>query len=228
MATSTFSLFFPPLPSSKGQWPPAEEAAYSYDEHSTVTTLSPSSPASSASSGSLVDCTLSLGTPSTRQPELDRAKHGALPQAYPSVSAGAEPCYYHQQHGRGGAAGHEQLLDRRCANCGTASTPLWRNGPRGPKVHTRALGHAYAFSLCHRLILHSIDLVSLYRSRSRCATRAASGSRRRSAARRRPMPAAGAATSRSGRTRRPLAPCRTWRRRFLTPAPSTRRSWRGG
>lgn len=140
MATSTFSLFFPPLPGSKGQWPPAEEAAYSYDEHSTVTTLSPSSPASSASSGSLVDCTLSLGTPSTRQPELDRAKHGALQQAYPSVSAGAEPCYYHQQHGRGGAAGHEQLLDRRCANCGTASTPLWRNGPRGPKSLCNACG----------------------------------------------------------------------------------------
>uniref|UniRef100_A0A453A073 GATA-type domain-containing protein n=1 Tax=Aegilops tauschii subsp. strangulata TaxID=200361 RepID=A0A453A073_AEGTS len=135
MATSTFSLFFPPLPSSKGQWPVAEETAYSYDDHSTVTTLSPSSPASSASSGYLVDCTLSLGTPSTRQPELDRTKHGAPPQAYPSVSAGAEPCYYHQQQGRGGAAGHDQLLDRRCANCGTASTPLWRNGPRGPKVH---------------------------------------------------------------------------------------------
>uniref|UniRef100_M8C866 Uncharacterized protein n=1 Tax=Aegilops tauschii TaxID=37682 RepID=M8C866_AEGTA len=140
MATSTFSLFFPPLPSSKGQWPVAEETAYSYDDHSTVTTLSPSSPASSASSGYLVDCTLSLGTPSTRQPELDRTKHGAPPQAYPSVSAGAEPCYYHQQQGRGGAAGHDQLLDRRCANCGTASTPLWRNGPRGPKSLCNACG----------------------------------------------------------------------------------------
>ncbi|EMS62442.1 GATA transcription factor 19 [Triticum urartu] len=140
MATSTFSLFFPPLPSSKGQWPSVEEAAYSYDDHSSVTTLSPSSPASSASSGSLVDCTLSLGTPSTRRPEPDRTRHGAPPQACPSVSAGAEPCYYHQQQGRGGAAGHEQLLDRRCANCGTASTPLWRNGPRGPKSLCNACG----------------------------------------------------------------------------------------
>ncbi|XP_044984208.1 GATA transcription factor 15-like isoform X2 [Hordeum vulgare subsp. vulgare] len=138
MATSTFSLFFPPLPSSKGQWPVAEEAAYSYDDHSTVTTLSPSSPASSASSGSLVDCTLSLGMPSSRRPQPDRRPP---PQAYPSVSAAAEPCYYHQQHGgRGGAAGHEQLLDRRCANCGTASTPLWRNGPRGPKSLCNACG----------------------------------------------------------------------------------------
>ncbi|CAM0953593.1 unnamed protein product [Alopecurus aequalis] len=149
MAASTFSLFFPPPP-NKGQWPPAEEAAYSYDEHSTVTTTSPSSPASSSSAGS-VDCTLSLGTPSSRRcAEPERAP------PYPAVSAAAalpwdsavaESCYYQQQgrpvvaNGVGRcAAGHDQLLDRRCANCGTSSTPLWRNGPRGPKSLCNACG----------------------------------------------------------------------------------------
>ncbi|KAM0852569.1 hypothetical protein ACQ4PT_051679 [Festuca glaucescens] len=137
MAASTFSLFFPPPP-TKGQWLPAEEAAYSYDDHSTVTTTSPSSPGSSSSAGS-VDCTLSLGTPSSR----------GLGAPAPAVSweAVADSCYYQQQQGRpvhAGvgrcAAGHDQLLDRRCANCGTSSTPLWRNGPRGPKSLCNACG----------------------------------------------------------------------------------------
>uniref|UniRef100_A0ACD5TD84 Uncharacterized protein n=1 Tax=Avena sativa TaxID=4498 RepID=A0ACD5TD84_AVESA len=158
-AASTFSLFFPPPPNSKAQWPPAEEAYYSYDDHSTVTTTttSPSSPASSSSAGS-VDCTLSLGTPSSRRGALDpdMARHGVPPQQSVSAAvalpwdaaAGAESSCYYQQQGRPvaaagicrGAAGHEQLLDRRCANCGTASTPLWRNGPRGPKSLCNACG----------------------------------------------------------------------------------------
>uniref|UniRef100_A0ACD5TZR4 Uncharacterized protein n=1 Tax=Avena sativa TaxID=4498 RepID=A0ACD5TZR4_AVESA len=149
-AASTFSLFFPPPPNSKAQWPPAEEAYYSYDDHSTVTTTSPSSPASSSSAGS-VDCTLSLGTPSSRRGALDpdMARQGVPPQSLAwDATAVAESCYYQQQQGRPvaaagvcrGAAGHEQLLDRRCANCGTASTPLWRNGPRGPKSLCNACG----------------------------------------------------------------------------------------
>uniref|UniRef100_A0ACD5T6Y2 Uncharacterized protein n=1 Tax=Avena sativa TaxID=4498 RepID=A0ACD5T6Y2_AVESA len=147
-AASTFSLFFPPPPSTKGLWPPAEEAYYSYDDHSTVTTTSPSSPASSSSGGS-VDCTLSLGTPSSRRGALepDMARQGAMMPAAAALpwdaAAVAESCYYQQQQGRPvcrAAAGHEQLLDRRCANCGTASTPLWRNGPRGPKSLCNACG----------------------------------------------------------------------------------------
>ncbi|KAG8044729.1 hypothetical protein GUJ93_ZPchr0070g33439 [Zizania palustris] len=142
---STFSVFFP-LTDGHNQWPPAEEAAY--DDHSTITT-SPSSP-SSSSTGS-VDCTLSLGTPSSRLAEhaAAPANHGA-PAHYPSLpgtmSWDAAGESYYCQHGRP-AARHavangvqDPLLDRRCANCGTTSTPLWRNGPRGPKSLCNACG----------------------------------------------------------------------------------------
>ncbi|CAH8351643.1 unnamed protein product [Eruca vesicaria subsp. sativa] len=36
--------------------------------------------------------------------------------------------------------GGDTLLDRRCTNCDTTSTPLWRNGPRGPKSLCNACG----------------------------------------------------------------------------------------
>uniref|UniRef100_A0A6N2N9Z9 GATA-type domain-containing protein n=1 Tax=Salix viminalis TaxID=40686 RepID=A0A6N2N9Z9_SALVM len=35
---------------------------------------------------------------------------------------------------------NDPLLARRCANCDTTSTPLWRNGPRGPKSLCNACG----------------------------------------------------------------------------------------
>ncbi|KAL6848881.1 hypothetical protein ACP4OV_021464 [Aristida adscensionis] len=148
MASTTFSLFFP-MP--KAQWP---EAAAEYDDdHSSITT-SASSPSSSSSTGS-VDCTLSLGTPSSRraaEPEL--VKHVApAAAAYPSASPATlswdvpadQPAYYCQgsRPAAGAAkagAGHDLLLDRRCANCGTSSTPLWRNGPCGPKSLCNACG----------------------------------------------------------------------------------------
>uniref|UniRef100_A0A0E0L658 GATA-type domain-containing protein n=1 Tax=Oryza punctata TaxID=4537 RepID=A0A0E0L658_ORYPU len=154
MASSTFSLFFP---LSKGQWPPVVEESAAYDDHSTVTT-SPSSP-SSSSTGS-VDCTLSLGTPSSRRAEQVAAapaanNHGAPAHYSSSLSAATvswdatAESYYCGQQGRPtagaakGAIGHDALLDRRCANCGTASTPLWRNGPRGPKSLCNACGIRY-------------------------------------------------------------------------------------
>ncbi|KAF0923554.1 hypothetical protein E2562_006557 [Oryza meyeriana var. granulata] len=150
MASSTFSLFFP-LP-TEGQWPPTVEEAY--DDHSTVTT-SPSSPSSSSTCS--VDCTLSLGTPSSRRVDPVAAPAGhAAPAHYPSLSAtvswdAAAESYYCQQgkltgcaaKGAVAAVGHDPLLDRRCANCGTASTPLWRNGPRGPKSLCNACGIRY-------------------------------------------------------------------------------------
>ena len=73
--------------------------------------------------GGPVDCTLSLGTPSTR-----RAEAGAGAGGHARAAGGAAPCK--ESSGRGSPA-------RRCANCDTTSTPLWRNGPRGPKVRAR-------------------------------------------------------------------------------------------
>ncbi|KAL6610762.1 hypothetical protein ACP70R_040731 [Stipagrostis hirtigluma subsp. patula] len=68
-----------------------------------------------------VDCTLSLGTPSTRRAAAATA----------AASCGKES-------GRGWPP-----ADRRCANCDTTSTPLWRNGPRGPKSLCNACGIRY-------------------------------------------------------------------------------------
>jgi len=103
---------------------------------------------SSSSSSSVVDCTLSLGTPSTRfsqdqeKPtrhhqrtsvsnfcwDLLQSKHSPQSQTKssrtPNTTSNTDP-----------------LIARRCANCDTTSTPLWRNGPRGPKVNLNH--HAY-------------------------------------------------------------------------------------
>lgn len=98
-----------------------------------------------ASSSASVDCTLSLGTPSTRLTEDDekRRRSGSSVSNYcwdllQTKQAPSAP----QTHktSRGGNNGgnnnavNDPLLARRCANCDTTSTPLWRNGPRGPKV----------------------------------------------------------------------------------------------
>ncbi|KAK8457222.1 hypothetical protein SEVIR_3G144900v4 [Setaria viridis] len=82
--------------------------------------------------GGAVDCTLSLGTPSTRRAEAGgRARAaggggggGAAPSCKESADRGSPPA-------------------RRCANCDTTSTPLWRNGPRGPKSLCNACGIRY-------------------------------------------------------------------------------------
>lgn len=97
-----------------------------------------------------VDCTLSLSTPSSRSTANDRSSSrsgGRIsnlcwdifhPKKQPAaVGRGAG---YGDGDGAGAGTvqvhhlGEEELLARRCANCDTTSTPLWRNGPRGPKV----------------------------------------------------------------------------------------------
>lgn len=113
---------------------------------------------SSPSSAAAVDCTLSLGTPSTRlsgdkstdhhHQEKKRSSYmsnfgwNILPKNTSSSQSQAASASKGHRGGGGGsngsyntAAGGDLLLARRCANCDTTSTPLWRNGPRGPKVN---------------------------------------------------------------------------------------------
>lgn len=98
------------------------------------------------SSSASVDCTLSLGTPSTRLTEDDekRRRSGSsvsnfcwdllqTKQAVPSAPQ-AHKTSRGANNGGNNIAANDPLLARRCANCDTTSTPLWRNGPRGPKV----------------------------------------------------------------------------------------------
>jgi GATA zinc finger len=100
--------------------------------------ISCSSPTSSTSS---VDCTLSLGTPSTRQSDGTWYKQSSSAAMYWDVlserrkhETSACNAALKGYNGNGNLGGDPLLLARRCANCDTTSTPLWRNGPRGPKV----------------------------------------------------------------------------------------------
>ncbi|XP_030529417.2 GATA transcription factor 18 [Rhodamnia argentea] len=110
---------------------------------------------SSSSSSSSVDCTLSLGTPSTRLLDASSDDHSRRNGEQHRRSSVSNFCWdvfqpKHAPHGktsRGGgnqsaaaAAASDPLLARRCANCDTTSTPLWRNGPRGPKSLCNACG----------------------------------------------------------------------------------------
>ncbi|PWA61599.1 zinc finger, NHR/GATA-type [Artemisia annua] len=105
------------------------------------------------SSPSSVDCTLSLGTPSTRMSNdyekthsekrrgsnwwniLQSSSHSPTPSSQKASRGGS--------NGNGSANGSDSLFSRRCANCDTTSTPLWRNGPRGPKSLCNACGIRY-------------------------------------------------------------------------------------
>lgn len=82
------------------------------------------------SSSTSVDCTLSLGTPSTR---LD--DHRRFSSANSNNISG--DFYFHGGNAKTTSykkGGGDHNLPRRCASCDTTSTPLWRNGPKGPKV----------------------------------------------------------------------------------------------
>lgn len=103
--------------------------------------------ASSSPPSSSVDCTLSLGTPSTRLTnDAEKPRRSScmsnfcwdILQSKQSSHKSSRGNNNHVPHSGGGGGG-EGLLSRRCANCDTTSTPLWRNGPKGPKVRTLLL-----------------------------------------------------------------------------------------
>ncbi|KAJ8439747.1 hypothetical protein Cgig2_009571 [Carnegiea gigantea] len=109
-----------------------------------------SSSSSSSSSSTSVDCTLSLGTPSTR---LTNTHENTKQTSHHRNSVSSfcwdllHPSSYHHSstpatkpHRAAATTTADPLLARRCANCDTTSTPLWRNGPRGPKSLCNACG----------------------------------------------------------------------------------------
>ncbi|GLT80021.1 hypothetical protein SLA2020_514840 [Shorea laevis] len=104
-------------------------------------------PFPTSSPSSSVDCTLSLGTPSTRLTEDDDrpVRHDRRVPNFCWDLLQSPYQQHTQKPGRGSngnsnAPANDPLLARRCANCDTTSTPLWRNGPRGPKSLCNACG----------------------------------------------------------------------------------------
>lgn len=93
-----------------------------------------------------VDCTLSLGTPSTRhaetttrtRPHGSRQSGGSCASSisWDVVSTESNGCnkQLNKSSGSNREADGSTRMTRQCANCDTTSTPLWRNGPKGPKV----------------------------------------------------------------------------------------------
>ncbi|XP_071913853.1 GATA transcription factor 19-like [Coffea arabica] len=117
-----------------------------FDETAEMYSFASSPPSSS------VDCTLSLGTPSTRLTNNDtekrrssymsnfcwdilQSKHSSNSPHHSSHKSSRANSHTNSNTGGGGG-----LLARRCANCDTTSTPLWRNGPKGPKSLCNACG----------------------------------------------------------------------------------------
>lgn len=111
------------------------------------------------SPSSSVDCTLSLGTPSTRLSSDDmrherRGTDSCVPNfcwdlLHNKHNNNSAPSSHKNGSSRGGSNSNgnnnnanDPLLARRCANCDTTSTPLWRNGPRGPKVYSNSYTQA--------------------------------------------------------------------------------------
>ncbi|CAO2165828.1 unnamed protein product [Urochloa humidicola] len=97
--------------------------------------------------GGSVDCTLSLGTPSTRRAEAGAARAPASGAGVHWESAAPVPSCNNgggrHQDSAVAANANAAAGARRCANCDTTSTPLWRNGPRGPKSLCNACGIRY-------------------------------------------------------------------------------------
>ncbi|KAL9229870.1 hypothetical protein vseg_005289 [Gypsophila vaccaria] len=113
-----------------------------------------------SSSSPPVDCTLSLGTPSTRlsnnvvvvDSETITTKHRSSVSSFcwdllhpnnkhsSSSTTTTTPNKSTPTHPTTNPNLLDPLFARRCTNCDTTSTPLWRNGPRGPKSLCNACG----------------------------------------------------------------------------------------
>uniref|UniRef100_A0A7N0T854 GATA-type domain-containing protein n=1 Tax=Kalanchoe fedtschenkoi TaxID=63787 RepID=A0A7N0T854_KALFE len=141
-----------------------QQSCYDYDYYCAADPYGYSgfNAATSSSTSSNVDCTLSLGTPSTRSDaggEQTKKQSGRrsgnrvsnfcwdlLQQTTLSSSkhsAAGTNSYSKGGRASGGGGGGDPLVARRCANCDTTSTPLWRNGPKGPKSLCNACGIRY-------------------------------------------------------------------------------------
>ncbi|KAK7307532.1 hypothetical protein VNO77_40693 [Canavalia gladiata] len=124
--SNSFSMLFS-MPNHK---PPYDESnMYDYDYDYSFT----------PSSSSSVDCTLSLGTPSTRFTE-DEEKRTRRSFCWDLLQSKHNPQSQSKSTRPTLTTTNDPLLARRCANCDTTSTPLWRNGPRGPKSLCNACG----------------------------------------------------------------------------------------
>lgn len=59
------------------------------------------------------------------------------------------------------SANHSNITVRVCSDCHTTKTPLWRSGPKGPKVYnflyfSFSVSPCYGFNLKHFLFLEKI------------------------------------------------------------------------
>ncbi|OVA07038.1 zinc finger protein [Macleaya cordata] len=154
---NSFSMLFSSMPNNHHHKPFNDQYFDAYPISSFT-----SSSSSSSSSSSAVDCTLSLGTPSTRHQTNNVVgggdnKSSMITHHRKSTSCVSNICWdvfqtkQHHQNPNSSAT-HNKIINsrsdansliRRCANCDTTSTPLWRNGPRGPKSLCNACGIRY-------------------------------------------------------------------------------------
>lgn len=141
------AAYWPMQQQQQQQYPQYNNNYTSFDDDETDYMYSSSSSSSSYSS---VDCTLSLGTPSTRMtsenakptPHRNSVSSFCWDLLHPKQSSSSTPKPSRTNNHAAAAAtgGADPLFVRRCANCDTTSTPLWRNGPRGPKSLCNACG----------------------------------------------------------------------------------------
>ena len=117
--TSSFAMFFS-MPNHK---PPP------YDDSDNIYDYSSFTPSSSSS----VDCTLSLGTPSTRFSKYEEKRSCHERRSVSNFCWDLLQSKHNnpQSHSKSSRTTNttDPLLARRCANCDTTSTPLWRNAP---------------------------------------------------------------------------------------------------